>query len=531
MATILPNNRVGNDFRAVISLADSGVKVDWSSLEYLRVFMVSEVQGYAFAGKCKKYIDADDPTLLHIEWDGGEQMFYGIHRVVVQCALEGMDKTYDKRVVNVVALSDSAPVVHDDDETAIEITVEEYDTSILAAILAACEEATRRAAESIAGMEYLEDSVSAAETSRAMAEAGRVSAEASRNAAEVARRTAETARVAAETERAKKWPDVLMKHNLGIVRTHEEAVALMDSITESGVFFILNDDENVSYEIHSFVNEEFPDHRIQLYAMSDDEDRLHLRYRKGDETWGERHFANTNDLDDYMRLTGNQTIEGRKTFEGDAVMHYLELETGNFDLESIYERASGDSLKELFDAKQDSISDLSTIRTGAGKGATALQPSDVKAVAKSGSYNDLTDKPSIPDVSGKADKSYVDAKVAENTAKLGALSDKVTELADELEAEKASSEEFIESLDNFGDAVGDSISLGNIPMIGGVPMILLASGIPSATLVPLNWNEEIMGDWNGCPYFTGQLYIDNSASERGLWYSNGTAAVTNWKKA
>jgi hypothetical protein len=78
--------------------------------------------------------------------------------------------------------------------------------------------------------------------------------------------------------------------------------------------------------------------------------------------------------------------------------------------------------------KQDTISDLATIRSGAAAGATAVQPSDLATVAMSGSYNDLLNKPTIPaaqvnsdwnansgvaqilnkptipDVSGKADK-------------------------------------------------------------------------------------------------------------------------------
>ena len=46
--------------------------------------------------------------------------------------------------------------------------------------------------------------------------------------------------------------------------------------------------------------------------------------------------------------------------------------------------------------KQDTISDLSTIRSGAAAGATAVQPSDLATVATSGSYNDLLNKPTIP---------------------------------------------------------------------------------------------------------------------------------------
>ena len=45
--------------------------------------------------------------------------------------------------------------------------------------------------------------------------------------------------------------------------------------------------------------------------------------------------------------------------------------------------------------KQDVISDLSDIRSGAAKGASAVQPSSLSTVATSGSYNDLSDKPTI----------------------------------------------------------------------------------------------------------------------------------------
>lgn len=53
--------------------------------------------------------------------------------------------------------------------------------------------------------------------------------------------------------------------------------------------------------------------------------------------------------------------------------------------------------------KQSIITDLETIRSGAAKGATAVQPETGKGLF-SGSYNDLTDKPTIPDISDKQDK-------------------------------------------------------------------------------------------------------------------------------
>ena len=46
--------------------------------------------------------------------------------------------------------------------------------------------------------------------------------------------------------------------------------------------------------------------------------------------------------------------------------------------------------------KQDIIEDIEGIRSGAAKGATAVQPESLAKVAISGSYNDLSNKPSIP---------------------------------------------------------------------------------------------------------------------------------------
>lgn len=55
-----------------------------------------------------------------------------------------------------------------------------------------------------------------------------------------------------------------------------------------------------------------------------------------------------------------------------------------------------DTEKNTWNGKQNAISDLATIRSGASKGATAIQQADLAAVATSGSYNDLADKPTIP---------------------------------------------------------------------------------------------------------------------------------------
>lgn len=54
------------------------------------------------------------------------------------------------------------------------------------------------------------------------------------------------------------------------------------------------------------------------------------------------------------------------------------------------------SIEQQIASKQDKITDLSSIRSGAAKGETAVQPGNLSEVATSGSYNDLSNKPTIP---------------------------------------------------------------------------------------------------------------------------------------
>ena len=70
------------------------------------------------------------------------------------------------------------------------------------------------------------------------------------------------------------------------------------------------------------------------------------------------------------------------------------------------------ALQDAIDTKQDIIADLATIRSGAAAGATAVQPSDLSSVATSGSYNDLSDKPTIPDTSNMQLKSNLVTSVS-----------------------------------------------------------------------------------------------------------------------
>lgn len=206
---LLPNNRIASDWHAVLTLKDNGIAVDWSTCEALSVFMLAEAQGYAFAGACEAEIDAQDPKRLHIVWPASVQMYEGAHRIAVQVSIAGDVKTYDKRAVVVVPLSDSAAVVYDTDETQIELEVAEVDTSVLTAILRACQQATYEAQEGEKSREEGETLREAAETERTAAEvarkaneAERVKAEDERNSSEQVRKAAEGSRVDAEQQRA-----------------------------------------------------------------------------------------------------------------------------------------------------------------------------------------------------------------------------------------------------------------------------------------------------------------------------------------
>lgn len=66
--------------------------------------------------------------------------------------------------------------------------------------------------------------------------------------------------------------------------------------------------------------------------------------------------------------------------------------------------------KSTWNAKQDAINDLSTIRSGAQAGSTAVQPGDLATVATTGAYSDLSGTPTIPSVDQTFDASSSNAQ-------------------------------------------------------------------------------------------------------------------------
>lgn len=89
---------------------------------------------------------------------------------------------------------------------------------------------------------------------------------------------------------------------------------------------------------------------------------------------------------------------------------------------------SGVSVASAVSTKQDTISDLSTIRSGAAAGATAVQPGDLATVATTGAYSDLSGTPTIPTV----DQTYnaASANAQSGVAVASAISGKQDTISD-----------------------------------------------------------------------------------------------------
>ena len=180
-------------------------------------------------------------------------------------------------------------------------------------------------------------------------------------------------------------------------------------------------------------NGNLKDSGVSIGSVAMDANVVH---KNGDETIsGEKTFSDKTIFGNEIKLIdGNEIGATFYSSEEGKIEFYGSPSEGTVQLKHITSpSASSDAATKGYvddevAGKQDTISDLSTIRSGAAAGATAVQPSDLATVATSGSYNDLLNKPTIPaaqvnsdwnansgvaqilnkptipDVSGKADK-------------------------------------------------------------------------------------------------------------------------------
>ena len=57
---------------------------------------------------------------------------------------------------------------------------------------------------------------------------------------------------------------------------------------------------------------------------------------------------------------------------------------------------------------------------------------------------------------------------------------------------------------------------------------LQGTGVPSASVVPVNWDFGRYGDWKGIPQFIGQEYFDTT--DKVFYKAHGVTAVSDWKR-
>lgn len=83
-----------------------------------------------------------------------------------------------------------------------------------------------------------------------------------------------------------------------------------------------------------------------------------------------------------------------------AIKSYVDSQTGQAPAFAniVGQPTDNANLASALNAKQDVISNLATIESGAAAGATAVQPGDLATVATTGDYDDLLNKPTIPTV-------------------------------------------------------------------------------------------------------------------------------------
>lgn len=143
------------------------------------------------------------------------------------------------------------------------------------------------------------------------------------------------------------------------------------------------------------------------------------------------------------------------------------------------------AIEKQIAAKQDEIADLDAIREGSAKGATAVQPGSLAAVATSGSYDDLKSKPAIyakpatgipksdlaSDVQTSLDKA--DSAISQTTA---AESEEVAAAAlVDLERRKADREEVVKAIAEL-----------NVPSLATKDELTEAEEVTAAALNDLN---------------------------------------------
>jgi len=152
MPTIeIPKVRKESDVMMYVSLTDSGVTVDWTSLSEVVAFMYSNEQD-CIAGQCETAIAAGDPATLNVRYTTMAPQFLGVNSLLIRCTYDGMQKSFDVPVLEFVDRTAEATGVTtlDDPELPVSIEVTDVDTSLLDEAIAAALDAAAAAAAAAA---------------------------------------------------------------------------------------------------------------------------------------------------------------------------------------------------------------------------------------------------------------------------------------------------------------------------------------------------------------------------------------------
>ena len=402
----IPNIRQGTDVRLWLRMVNSGVSVDWTVFDEIRVYIYSESQRQT-AGKCTVEVSEDDATLLTCEYPALENQFLGVQKVVLYTKLADQQNAYDKAAFCFVATTDEteSTTTVEDEIVEVDLTVDDIDTSMLAGAIKAANEAAHSAdAAADAAQEkgtYAEGQGDYAKEQGDYAkEQGDAAGDAATLAAEKAALANEKAGFAQEKGTYAEGQGDYAKEQGDYAKGEiDDAKGDFDSLNER-----FNDTEQKSITLDettdpsdSEYQDEYQRVLAVLYQAIADAQQLDLESAQAT-----RAAIKAADVANYAAKVAQAAAElaQQKAAAAQAAANAAEaaMNAARGSYPSLAAR-----LDDLESRKQDIISDLEAIRSGAAKGETALQPGDVKTVAKTGDYDDLTDKPDLKRVatSGK----------------------------------------------------------------------------------------------------------------------------------
>ena len=435
-----------------MSLTDNGVKVDWRSLDSLSALIYSDSQR-AIAGAASIEIDKADTTSLLIEYAGYQPQYDGLARLIIRCLYKGAEKTFDAPVCDFVSTTAEATgiTVINDPELDVHLTVTEVSTSILDAAIAAAfdgaSEANTAAEAATTAAQAATDAASGATAAINDANAAAIAAnsatksateatenlvaagESATNATVNANNAASLARDAAQSvEAVKTAAQAATKAANTAADSATTAANDASKAAQSATNAAIKANEAAIKADEAFQSAE--QSRQATFAASESARDADFQSKEA-----ERDAAMQTISQEAQKLTELQSkIDSKQDTISDLETIREGAALGKTALQK-HQDISGLATKEEVAGKQDTISDLDIIRKGASKGATALQDYTESDPIYTADKPKLALKSEIPDISGKADKTAIVTETEGNASysiapnrltRLGTLASAVT---------------------------------------------------------------------------------------------------------